>query len=99
MNVNIQSVHFDADDKLKDFTIKKLSKLTTFYDKIIDSDVVLSLDQNGAAVKDKVALIKINIPGTQLVAKETSKVFEESIDNAVDALRRQLKKSKEKIKN
>lgn len=99
MNVNIQSVHFDADDKLKDFTIKKLSKLTTFHDKIIDSDVVLSLDQNGAVVKDKVALIKINIPGTQLVAKETSKVFEESIDNAVDALRRQLKKSKEKIKN
>lgn len=99
MNVNIQTVHFDADDKLKDFTIKKLSKLTTFYDNIIDSDVVLSLDQNGAMVKDKVVLIKINIPGMQLIAKETSKVFEESIDNAVDALIKQLKKSKEKTKN
>lgn len=99
MNVNIESLHFDADDKLKNFIVKKLTKLTTFYDRIIDSEVVLSLDQNGSAVKDKVALIKINIPGAQLVAKETSKVFEESVDSAVEALRRQLKKNKEKIKN
>ena len=75
---------------------KKIEKLQTFYDKIIDSDVVLSLEQLNTQVRDKVVVIKTNIPGTTLIAKEKSKKFEESIDLAVDSLKRQIEKIKTK---
>lgn len=98
MKIQIQSLHFDADQSLKDFINKKLVKLETFYDRIIDSDVILSLEQLNTQVKDKVVVIKTNIPGNTLVAKEKSKKFEQAVDLAVDSLRRQLEKIKTKKK-
>jgi len=98
MKIQIQSVHFDADQSLKSFIHKKLTKLETFYDKIIDSDVVLSLEQLNTQVKDKVVVIKTNIPGNTLIAKEKSKKFEAAIDLAVDSLKRQIEKIKTKTR-
>ncbi len=43
MEVNVQSIHFDADKKLIDFNQLKVGKLNQFYDKIIVSDVFLKL--------------------------------------------------------
>ena len=48
---------------------------------------------------NKVAEIKINIPGTELFAKKQCASFEEATDLAVDALRRQIQKHKEKIRD
>ncbi len=99
MNISIQSLHFDADQKLKSFIEKKVNKLHTYHDKIIDSDIVLSLEQNGTKLKNKIAVVKTKVPGAVLVAKESTKVFEESVDLAVDSIRRQLKRHKQKTKN
>ncbi|MFM9946949.1 MAG: HPF/RaiA family ribosome-associated protein [Saprospiraceae bacterium] len=38
------------------------------------------------------------VPGDTIIAKESSKTFEASIDQAIDALKRQLIKYKEKTK-
>ena len=81
MKVEIQSVHFNADLKLKEFIVKKVEKLETYFDRIIESKVTLSLENNHTPVKDKIALIKIQIPGSVLVARESSKAFEESVDH------------------
>ena len=98
MKIKIQSLHFDADQSLKDFINKKVVKLETFYDRIIDSDVVLSLEQLNTQVKDKVVVIKTNVPGNTLVAKEKSKKFEEAINMAVHSLKRQIERIKTKNK-
>lgn len=98
MKVEIQALHFQADHKLKEFIVRKLEKLETFYDRIIDSNVTLSLEHNGANVKDKVAVIKLAIPGSVLVAKEKRKIFEEAIDLCVESLKRQLTKHKDKMR-
>ncbi|MBK9328821.1 MAG: ribosome-associated translation inhibitor RaiA [Sphingobacteriales bacterium] len=98
MKIQIQSLHFDADQSLKEFINRKLTKLETFYDRIIDSDVILSLEQLNTQVKDKVVVIKTNIPGNTLVAKEKSKKFEQAVDMAVDSLKRQIEKIKTKSK-
>jgi putative sigma-54 modulation protein len=81
---------------LLDFIQKKTDKLNTFYDRIIDGEVFMRLEKND--VENKVVEIKLNIPGSQLFAKEQSKSFEAATDLAVEALRRQLKKFKEKQK-
>lgn len=98
MEIRKQAVNFDADSKLMEFIDKKLGKLETFYDNIVSTDVFLKLEKTGQ-VQDKVAEIKIKVPGSTLVAKETSKSFEESVDLGASSLRRQLIKYKGKKNN
>jgi putative sigma-54 modulation protein len=97
MEIRKQSVHFDADQKLLDFIDRKVSKLETFFDRIVSADIILKLEKTGQ-VQDKVAEIKLNVPGNTLIAKETCKSFEEAIDKSADVLRRQLIKYKEKMR-
>ena len=97
MTVKIQSVHFDADKKLLEFIQEKVDKLTQFYDGIITSDVTLRIDKS-SDTENKVAEIRIHLPGNDLFAKKQCKSFEEAIDTSLDALRTQVKKHKEKIK-
>jgi putative sigma-54 modulation protein len=96
MKVKVSSLHFTADKKLIDFANEKVSKLEKFYDKIIDSNVTFRVD-NSEDRENKLAEIKVNIPGKELFAKKQSQSFEKSVDEAVEALRRQLKKHKEKL--
>ena len=98
MMIQTQSVHFDADQKLLDFIDRKVSKLETFFDRVVRADVILRLEKTGQ-VQDKIAEIKMQVPGSVIVAKETSKKFEEAVDLATDALRRQLIRYKEKSRS
>ena len=95
MEIRTQAVNFDADTKLIEFIDRKLGKLDTFYDNIVSTDVFLKLEKTGQ-VQDKIVEIKLKVPGSTLVAKETSKSFEESIDLSASSLRRQLLKYKDK---
>ena len=95
MKVNVHSIHFDADKDLLSFINKKVGKLENYFDRIINSEVYLRID-NADSTSNKVAEIRMNIPGKELFAKKQCKSFEEAADTAVDALRRQLKKYKDK---
>jgi putative sigma-54 modulation protein len=95
MKVKIQSVHFTADQKLLDFLDGKINKLATFNSMIIDCEVILRLDKS-SSTDNKLVEIKLLVPGPDLFAKRQRKTFEEATDLAVEALRRQLKKLKEK---
>ncbi|BDQ11857.1 ribosome hibernation-promoting factor, HPF/YfiA family [Sediminibacterium sp. TEGAF015] len=97
MNVNIQTVHFDADEKLVEFVTKKLAKLPTFHDKILKVDVFLKLDNVVHNIKDKVAEIKVHVPKHEFFVKSSSKSFEESFESALDSLINQIKRKKEKL--
>lgn len=97
MNVNIQTVHFDADAKLVDYVSRKLVKLNTFHDSILKVDLFLKLDNVVHTIKDKVAEIRIHVPRHNFFAKASSKSFEESFDNAMDSIVSQIKRKKEKL--
>ena len=98
MKVQTQSVHFSADRKLIDFIEKKLKKLEQFFDRIIEASVILKLENSGQ-VKDKIVEVKLAIPGNTLFVKESNKTFEASVDGAIETLRRQLIKYKERLKS
>jgi putative sigma-54 modulation protein len=95
MKLQIHSIRFDADEKLIDLIKKKLNKLETFYDRIIDGEVFLKIENDESRI-NKIIEIKLNIPGNQLFAKERARSFEIGADEATEALRRQIKKFKEK---
>jgi len=96
MNVNIQTVHFDADSKLVKHINQKMGKLNTFHDRIIKIDVFLKLDNVVHKIKDKIAEIRIQIPRHQLFVKSTSKSFEQSFDDAFESIVNQIKRRKQK---
>ena len=97
MNVKIQSVKFDADQKLVDFIQLKLSKIGRFADNILSADVTLKIDKDDEA-GNKVAIVKLNVAGGELVADRRRKSFEESVDLCIDAIKKQIEKFKEKRK-
>ena len=97
MNVNIQSVHFDADEKLVDYVTRKLEKLNTFHDRILKVDLFLKLDNVVHVIKDKVVEIKVHVPRHDFFVKTSSKSFEESFDNAMDSIISQIKRKKDKL--
>ena len=96
MNVNIQTVHFNADGKLVDYVNKKMTKLSTFHDRIIKVDVFLKLDNVVHTLKDKIAEIRVHVPRHHFFVKCSSKSFEESFDSAFDSLVNQVKRKKDK---
>ena len=96
MNVQIRTVHFDADSKLIEHVNAKIEKLKTFHDKIIGAEVYLKLDSMGHQVRDKIAEIKVYVPRHSYFVKHQSKNFEESFDLAFDSLVTQVKRQKQK---
>jgi putative sigma-54 modulation protein len=97
MQVKINSVQFKADIKLENFIEERLAKLNNYYDHILGSEVFLRLE-NTNGPDNKITEIRLSIPGNDLFAKKQSKTFEEATDQAIEALRRQIKKHKEKVK-
>lgn len=99
MNSKINAVNFTPDQQLVDFINKKINKLDTFFEGIIGAEVILKVTKP-ESVKNKMVEIKISIPiKGYLFAKKSADSFEEATDLCIDAIRRQLGKFKEKLKN
>jgi len=99
MNIQLNTVHFTADQKLTDFVSKKVSKLDTYLEGIIGAEVILKVVKP-ETVNNKIAEIKLSIPGyDNLFAEKQADTFEEAIDLAIEAVRRQLTKVKDKVKD
>ncbi|MBV9986406.1 MAG: ribosome-associated translation inhibitor RaiA [Chitinophagaceae bacterium] len=97
MNVHIQTMHFDADEKLVNYVTRKLDKLQTFHDRIVKVDVFLKLDNVVHNIKDKIVEIRIHVPRHDFFAKASTKSFEESFDNTLESIISQIKRKKEKL--
>ena len=51
---------------------------------------------NNDGINNKTVELKLFVPGATLFSKEDAPTFEEATDTAVEAMRKQLKKHKEK---
>lgn len=92
MKLQIQSVHFDADQKLLDFTQAKIDKLERFDEKLTGGEVIFKLDKDNAK-GNKVVVVKLN---GDLVAERRAATFEQAVDECVDAIKRQIEKNRDK---
>lgn len=95
MNIKIQSVHFAADKQLKEFISKKVEKLISIDDSIINADVYLKVDKP-ESFDNKIVEIKLHSSLGKYFAKKQANSFEESTDLVSQALRKQILKHKEK---
>jgi putative sigma-54 modulation protein len=97
MKLQIQSIHFDADQKLIDYVQKKCDKLDKFFDHITDAQVYLRVEKKGEHSLKSVE-IKLNVPGERLLVKEEAFSFEEAVDISTENLKRQVTRYKEKLR-
>lgn len=97
MRLQINAVHFSADQKLLDFVQRKLDKLDTYYDRITGAEVFLMLDgASSNKVRDKVVEVRLSIPGKEIFVSEQDKSFESATDRLVDVLKDKLVRFKQK---
>ena len=97
MDVKINTVHFKADKKLETYIREKLQKMPSMFDGILSGEAMLRLE-NSENRENKIVEIRLAIKGNDLFVKKQSKSFEEATDLALEALRKQLVKHKEKVK-
>ena len=98
MEIKIQAIKFDATDKLQAFVDKKVSKLEKTFEDIKSAEVQLKVVKPATAMNKETSL-SVNVPGTTLFVEKTCDTFEEGIDQCVDAMKVQLTKFKEKLRN
>ena len=93
MEIRIQSLKFDADQKLLDFVEKKVSKIGKFDDQITGVEVVLSLLEKP---DNKDVKLIVHIPGGSQVIERNAKTFEEAVNYCADAMKEKLTRHKER---
>lgn len=97
MEIKIQSIHFDATEKLQDFIEKKVAKLEKTFEDIKTAEVQLKVVKPATA-QNKETSLTVSVPGQTLFVEKTCDTFEEGVDICVDAMKVQLTKFKEKAR-
>ena len=95
MEIKIQSIHFDATEKLQAFIEKKVAKLEKTFEEVGSADVQLKVVKPATA-QNKETSLSVSVPGTTLFVEKTCDTYEEGIHPRVDALKVQLTKIQEK---
>lgn len=98
MEIKIQSIHFDATEKLQEFIEKKVAKLEKTFEDIKSAEVQLKVVKPATA-QNKETNLTVAVPGQTLFVEKTCDTFEEGVDLCVDAMKVQLTKFKEKSRN
>ena len=96
MKWDIQTVGFHADETLTEYAKEKTSGLTKYFENIVGAEVYLKLDYNDKR-ENKVAEIKLNIPGNDIYADTRSDKFETAINQSCEKLKAQISKLKTKM--
>ena len=93
--MDLQTVGFNAEQDLLDYTRQKTEGLYKYYDQIVGAEVYLKLtnDEKG---ETKVAEIKLNIPGNDIYADSQAEKFEGAVNATVEKLKSQIRKIKTK---
>ena len=97
MEIKIQSIHFDATEKLQDFIEKKVAKLEKTFEDIKTAEVQLKVVKPATA-QNKETSLTVSVPGQTLFVEKTCDTLEEGVDLCVDAMKVQLTKFKEKAR-
>lgn len=85
----------DLSDLTQRVITEKVQKLETYYDRIERAEVFIK-DDDGSTANGHTVDIRLAIPGNDVFATHTDESIERATAEVTEALRRQLKKHKEK---
>lgn len=94
MEITIQSVNFETSSSVNEYINKKLGKLAHHAD-IRTAEVQLKVLTTSDKANKEIG-IKLQVADEQFYASKVAEVYEDAVSQCVDALERQILKSKEK---
>lgn len=94
MKVNVYGKNMQLTESLKEATVKKIGRLDKFFHNDIEAKVVLSYEK-------KLQKVEVTIPfnGRIVRVEEATDDMYNSIDNAVEALEKQIRRYKTKLQD
>ena len=98
MNLKITPVDVAVDKKMLEKIEVKANKLVKYYENIIGAEITLRIEKTNAP-ENKVVNMKVTIPGKEFFVKKNAKTFEEAVDGAVELMRNEITKYKEKVRS
>lgn len=93
MQINIESIHFDATEKLSEYIQKKCAKLEKRCAEATAADFTLKLVKPETN-NNKIVTLSFRAPGHNSHVEKTCNTFEEAVDQCVDVVLRELEKLK-----
>ena len=94
MNLNISGRHLEVTPAIRDYVISKLSRVNRHFDKVIDSQVILSIER-----LDHIAEITLRIHGKDIHCSAVNENLYGAIDLLADKVDRQIIKVKSKAQS
>lgn len=96
MKIDIRNVHFEMDEKTRDYAAEKIGRLEKYFKNIVKAEVTLE-EHGGDTPNVKYGCkVRVMIPGNDLFAEEYARDIFSSIDTVEAKLQQQLRKVKEK---
>ncbi|MBI4559906.1 MAG: ribosome-associated translation inhibitor RaiA [Candidatus Hydrogenedentes bacterium] len=92
MRLTIAGRHMEMTDALKSHVEKYLEKLRGHFDRVIDADVVLSVEKHR-----HIAEITLHANGFRIHGRESSDDMYASVDSVIDKLDKQIRKHKDRL--
>ncbi|CAL2059836.1 ribosome hibernation-promoting factor, HPF/YfiA family [Tenacibaculum sp. 190524A05c] len=92
-NINIQFIRMNTSENLEMFILKKLEKVTKFYQNLIDINVYIKYE-NSSENKGRICEVEMKQSGLHLFASANENDYQIAVTNAIDQVKRQLDKHK-----
>ena len=99
MNTLITGHHLELTPAIRSYVESKLERITRHFDKIVEIEVVLSVDTLPQKEMRQRAEVNLRLKGETLHAEDTAQDLYAAIDGVIDKLDRQVLKVKGKIKD
>ncbi len=93
MVIEFTARHFKAPEQLREYAEKEMNRLTRYFDRITQGQIILAHENNSYTVE-----INVSVPNDKLNVKESSDNITKSIDRAVNTMVTRVKKHKDKLK-
>ncbi|HHS50970.1 MAG TPA: ribosome-associated translation inhibitor RaiA [candidate division Zixibacteria bacterium] len=94
MELRITGRRLDLTPEIKDYAETAVAGLDRFFDKIIDTHLILEVEKHRMRAE-----LSVSVHGQQLIAHAETDDLYISIDDVVDKMQRQLKKYNAKMKD
>ena len=99
MNLTISGHHLDVTPAIRDYVQNKLERITRHFDQVIDTHVILAIDNLTEKDKRQKAEINMQLPGKTVHVESVSQDLYAAIDMLMDRLDRQVVKHKSMLQN
>lgn len=93
MIIEFTARHFKAPEQLRKYAEDEMLRLTRFYDRITQGQIILEHEHNAYTAE-----INLSVPNDKLNVRESTDNITKSIDRAVNTMVTRVKKYKQKQK-